>query len=131
MATAICLRLDDDEAVLSSAGHPAAIVISPDGTLREVPQTDPMLGAFKDLTRHDERVPIASGELLVIYTDGVTDLRAGPADRFGHERLRRFLSSQAGANPGELVSRLETELAAFSSEPGGDDIAVLVACRDC
>ena len=73
-ATGLCLQLNDDHVIASSAGHPPAIVVSADGILREVPQPDPMLGAFRDVARHDERVSIHSDEILVAYTDGVTDL---------------------------------------------------------
>jgi serine phosphatase RsbU (regulator of sigma subunit) len=129
MATAMCLCLDADHVVGSSAGHPPAILVGPDGALREAPRPDRMLGAFPDAdARHDEPIPIAEGELLLIYTDGVTDA-PGRHDRFGVVRLRQLLSELAGASPQRVLARLEQELRRFSPGPGRDDIAALAMRR--
>ena len=125
MATALCMCLHDDHVVISSAGHPPAIVVGTDGKLREAPSADPLLGAFLDAERGEEEVPIGAGELLVLYTDGVIDA-PGLSERFGPERLRRLLSGQAGCSPSATLDRLGAELAAFSARIGGDDIAVIV-----
>jgi serine phosphatase RsbU (regulator of sigma subunit) len=69
-------------------------------------------------------VPLAPDELLIIYTDGVTDT-PGPRDRYGPERLRRLLSGLGGASPQAALDRLEAELIAFASGPGGDDTTAL------
>jgi serine phosphatase RsbU (regulator of sigma subunit) len=125
MATALCMCLHHDHVVISSAGHPPAIVVGTDGELREAPAADPLLGAFADAERREEDVPIAAGELLVLYTDGVIDA-PGRNERFGPERLRLLPSGLALCSPSAALDRLGAELAAFSPRTGGDDIAVLV-----
>jgi serine phosphatase RsbU (regulator of sigma subunit) len=124
MATAICMCLHEDHVVMSSAGHPAAVIVAQDGCLREAPHADPLLGAFKDSRRHEEKVPIGPHEMLVLYTDGVIDT-AGPQERFGVERLHRLLLKMVSSSPQAMLERLDAELAAFSAQPGGDDVAVL------
>ena len=124
MATAICMCLHDDHVVMSSAGHPAAMIVAHDGQLREAPGADPLLGAFPDACRHEEEVPIGPDEMLVLYTDGVIDA-AGMHERFGVQRLARLLSEMARSSPQSTLDRLDGELAAFSARPGGDDVAVL------
>jgi PAS domain S-box-containing protein len=124
MASALCLRLFEDRLVLSSAGHPPAIIIAADGTLREVPAPGPLLGAFADSSWPEQEVPIAAGDLVVAYTDGVTD-RRGSDGRFGIARLRGLLSAQPGSTPDQLLERLKRELDQFSSGVGSDDVAAL------
>jgi serine phosphatase RsbU (regulator of sigma subunit) len=128
MATAICMSIDAGELVISSAGHPPAIIVAPNGRLREVPPVpDPMLGAFADVQRGDHRVAVEIGEVVVAFTDGVLDA-PGDHDRFGEARLNATLTQSAGSDAASVVARLKTALSAFSVE-SGDDVAVLALRR--
>jgi PAS domain S-box-containing protein len=124
MCTAMCLCIGLDRVVISSAGHPPAMVLAPDGTVREAPAAGPLLGAFPDSEWSDETVPVATDELLLLYTDGVTDT-PGPDERFGAERLAALLSETAGRAPAEVLEQLDIELDAFSGDRGRDDVAAL------
>jgi sigma-B regulation protein RsbU (phosphoserine phosphatase) len=128
MATAICMSIDAGELVISSAGHPPAIIVSTDGRLREVPSApDPMLGAFDQVLRRDHRIAVEVGELVVAFTDGVLDA-PGEHDRFGETRLNQALTENAGSHARVTVAALESALSQFSVG-GGDDIAVLALRR--
>jgi PAS domain S-box-containing protein len=125
LCTALCMCLHRDHMVISSAGHPPAIIVSGDGSLREVPTAGPVLGAFPDATWPEENIPMTPGELIVFYTDGVTET-PGDGGRFGTDRLRELLSEQGNASPAAVVQRLDAELNAFTA--GGvltDDVAVV------
>ena len=124
LCTALCLSLHDDHVVISSAGHPPALVVQPDGTVRQAPTPGPLLGAFADAEWHEETVAIAPGEVLVLYTDGVVE-SVGEHDRFGDQRLRALLAEHAGQAPSELLSRLDAALEAFRAGPERDDVAAL------
>jgi PAS domain S-box-containing protein len=128
MATAICLKLDGAQVTISSAGHPPAIIVSTSGELTEAPRAQPMLGAFRVPPRHEETRAVAPGDLLFVYTDGVTDTR-GRDDRFGIERVHRVLASQAGLSPAAAIDALAAELDAFADGPIDDDVAVVVLRR--
>jgi PAS domain S-box-containing protein len=128
LCTALCLCLHPDHLVLSSAGHPPAILVSATGELREAPTPGPLLGAFPDSSRPEEYVELRHGELLVIYTDGVIEA-PGREERFGVERLRALLEAHAGSDPRALLGRLDAALDAFSLAPARDDIAVLALRR--
>jgi PAS domain S-box-containing protein len=124
LCTAMCLRLHNGRVVISSAGHPPGMIVALDGTVREAPAAGPLLGAFSDSEWEEETVPVDADELLVLYTDGVTETR-GAEDRFGAERLAALLSETAGRPPAEVLERLDTELDAFSGGRWRDDVAVL------
>ncbi len=124
LCTALCLCLHPDRVVMSSAGHPRAILVSAGGELREAPHPGPLLGAFPDGDWPEEEIRVAPGELLVLYTDGVIEA-PGRDGRFGLARLRALLADHAGSSPQALLDDLERALAEFSTAPARDDVAAL------
>ncbi len=124
LATAMCACLHPDHIVISSAGHPQAMLVAPDGGIREVPTPGPLLGAFDGGDWPEQDVSLRPDELLVLYTDGVIEA-PGRDERYGTERLRTFLRSNASLAPELIISRLERELDDFCVQPVNDDVAVL------
>lgn len=124
MATALCAALHDHSLLLCSAGHPAALIVSPGGRTTAAPSSGPLLGAFPDSTWHQQRVPVADGMTVLLYTDGVTET-AGEGERFGIERLRSFLADHAGTAPQALLDALSAELERFRGGKATDDVAAL------
>jgi sigma-B regulation protein RsbU (phosphoserine phosphatase) len=100
----------------------------PDGAVRQTPAPGPLLGAFADAAWVDERIQVAPGELLVLYTDGVTET-TGADDRFGTERLLALVAEHAAEGPAALLAALERSLLAFRSGPERDDVAALARRR--
>lgn len=128
MCTALCLAIEGEELVLSAAGHPPALLAAPGGTIRRAPHAGPMLGAFPDGEWAEERLRVAPDELVLLYTDGVTET-PGRQGRFGLGRLSSLLATHAGAGPNAVLEALEAALAAFRHGPERDDVAALVLRR--
>jgi serine phosphatase RsbU (regulator of sigma subunit) len=126
MATALCAALHDHSVLLCSAGHPPAVIVERDGGTSESPSSGPLLGAFADSSWHQQRVPVADGTTLLLYTDGVTEtIGGGDGDRFGVGRLREFLAARAGTAPQALLDALVDELDEFRGGQATDDVAAL------
>jgi serine phosphatase RsbU (regulator of sigma subunit) len=128
MCTALCLQLGIDQIMLCSAGHPPALIVDRHGHVREEPATGPLLGAFANPTWPEQTLGIAGDELILLYTDGITET-AGTGERFGPERLRALVAEHADATPSELLAGIDAALDAFSTEAGRDDIAALALRR--
>jgi serine phosphatase RsbU (regulator of sigma subunit) len=129
LCTAICLSLHADHVVISSGGHPPALLVSgASGEVRRAPEPGPILGAFDDAEWSQQRVAISSRELLVLYTDGVTETR-GREGRFGIERLRALASTHGEGGPASFLPELEDALDAFGQGSSRDDVAVLALRR--
>jgi hypothetical protein len=124
--TALCARLEPDRLLFSSAGHPPALLVSPTGGVREVPEPGPLLGAFEDGSWQQYEVPIAPGELVLLYTDGVTDTLG--RGRLGRGRLRALLAEHGGLGPERLLEQLELALRENGSGRW-DDLAALALVR--
>ena len=83
------------EALLLLAGHPPPLLLR-DGRVRPVGRHGPMLGAVEVADWPPETVALASGDLLVLYTDGVLDAVLESGERFGEERLARLVERAGG-----------------------------------
>ncbi len=124
LCTALCARLGAGVLALSSAGHPAALLVDADGNVTEAPASGPLLGAFDDARWREEVVSVAPGGMALFYTDGVTET-AGSQERFGRVRLRRLLVEHAGGEPSELLDALAAALDEFRAGAATDDVAAL------
>ncbi len=111
----------------SSAGHPPAALLHPDGTVRFLDQaTDPPLGARPEhRPRPSATTAFTPGGTLVLYTDGLVERRREDID-VGLSRLARSLSRHGAADPETLADALLAELI---PEGGATDDTALVVLR--
>jgi anti-anti-sigma factor len=124
LCSALCVRIHPDHLLVSSAGHPAPLIVRSDGRIREIGGAGPMLGAFSDPIWPERVVQVGRDETVLLYTDGVTDT-LGARERFGQRRLAEFLATNARLGPYELLEALEATLEDFQHGPQGDDTAAL------
>jgi sigma-B regulation protein RsbU (phosphoserine phosphatase) len=85
-----------------------------------------LLGAFEHGHWLPASVALESGDVLVLYTDGVLDAK-GDEDRFGEERLERALAGATSAD--DAVELIRTALLEFAGGEQDDDTAVLALER--
>ena len=80
----------------SSAGHPPAMVVDPDGRVRslESAEADLLLGVAPSLSRQEATEDLRRGTTVLLYTDGLVERRDQPLDA-GLARLRRVLGDLA------------------------------------
>ncbi len=130
--TAACIRLEPEDGLagvgldVSRAGHPAPLLVRPDGPVEEVGCSGKVLGVFDDAELGDSSLRLMPGEALVLYTDGVTEARSPDGDFFGEERLRRLLGSCSGLDAANIAARIKTVVLDFQEGYPRDDLAVLV-----
>lgn len=112
---------------LCRAGHPPALIRRSDGRVKRVLGRGMLLGVESDgLGLDDERVELEPGDLLLLFTDGVTE-RRGRGGMFGIRRVERILRGSSPNDTAEtVVRRLESALEGFA-ERGRDDVAILAA----
>ncbi len=124
LCSGLCANLRTQGIVISSAGHPPALIVDADGDVREAPAAGPLLGAFDDARWPQEHVEVHAGALVVLYTDGVIET-LGERERFGSDRLQALVSRSAGASPRQVLDRLDSELDEFRRGPRHHDVVAL------
>ena len=106
-------------------GHPLPYLLRADGTLEEAGRTGTLLGLFPDPDLSDQAVDLGPGDVLVVYTDGVTEERSD-GDYFGEDRLAEVIRSQRGADAETVAESIERAVLGFGGQEPRDDVAVLV-----
>ena len=120
---------DTGDLAYSNAGHYPPILIRSDGRAERLDVGGPVLGVFADSTYDQQRVRLAAGDRLVLYTDGITEARA--ADRtvdeeFGEERLLEQAVEHRACNAPALQARLTDAVTSFTGGRFDDDATLIV-----
>jgi serine phosphatase RsbU (regulator of sigma subunit) len=111
---------------LSCGGHPLPLVLRNSGAVEPVGRLGTLLGADVEPVLHDVTVQLAPGELIVLYTDGVTEVRAGRQEIFGHRDLAQLLRRCGGLPPDVVAQRVQDAVLEAAGGRPRDDIAILV-----
>ncbi|MGH9125358.1 MAG: PP2C family protein-serine/threonine phosphatase [Acidimicrobiales bacterium] len=111
----------------ASAGHPA-VWLWHDGELRALRATGPLLTLDPAGTFHSREMPLDAGDLLLMYTDGLSEARAG-GQLFGEERIANIVRRDPGQDATTLCKVLLEAARDFASEPLSDDVAILAVRR--
>ena len=127
--------LDVDLGVLTyaNAGHYPPILVRADGSPERLQCGGPVMGVFPDATYEQGRVAVASGDRLVLFTDGITEvLRAGDDGGgpehvdFGEERLAALAIEHRACKAPALLARLSAGVNAFAGGAYQDDATLIV-----
>jgi serine phosphatase RsbU (regulator of sigma subunit) len=111
----------------ANCGHNAALLFRADGSLERLASTSTVIGVFPRWECATRRITLAPGDLLVIYTDGVTEAFNEADDEFGEDRLVETLRRHCDLCPEALLSAVVDEVRAFSPREQHDDITLIIA----
>jgi serine phosphatase RsbU (regulator of sigma subunit)/putative methionine-R-sulfoxide reductase with GAF domain len=113
------------------AGHnPPLLYRAASGRFEELSTPGIALGVLEEVHLHEAETRLEPGDLLVCYTDGLTETVNEHMEDFGIERLRRLISAGSTQTSGELVHNLVQAVNEFSSgQPPFDDVTLLVIKR--
>jgi len=111
----------------ASAGHPAAWLWR-DGDLNALRATGPLLTLDPTGSFHSREMPLDPGDLLIMYTDGLSEARAG-GQLFGEDRIANIIKRDPGNETTTLCKILLEAARDFASEPLSDDVAILAVRR--
>jgi PAS domain S-box-containing protein len=108
---------------VSCAGHPAPLVRRADGTVEELGAAGTLLGLVDDPELHDAVTDLGPGDLMVAYTDGLTDA-AAPARTWAPEDIVAMVAAADASSPRAVTAHLVEEALGGVAAPR-DDVALL------
>jgi serine phosphatase RsbU (regulator of sigma subunit) len=120
------VRPDGLRMLLCCGGHPLPLVLRANGAVEPVGRLGTLLGADIEPALSDVQIDLAPGDLLVLYTDGVTEVRAGRKEIFGHRDLAELLGRCAGLPADALAQQIQDAVLEAANGRPRDDIAILV-----
>jgi hypothetical protein len=113
------------EVDIACGGHPLPLVIHPDGLVEPVGRLGTLLGTDIEPQLFDVTVALGAGDVLLLYTDGVTEVRRRRREVFGLAELSELLSRCGGLPPDAVADRVEAAVLAASEGRLRDDMAIL------
>jgi len=131
-ATLLYVEYDDHTQRLryANCGHLHGLLLRVDGSLDRLHTTATVLGFFDEWQCAIDEHALHAGDLLVLYTDGVTESFNASGDEFGEDRLLEGLRRRRDLPAGSLLDSIVDEIRRFSPHEQYDDITMIVArCR--
>ncbi|HEX4468782.1 MAG TPA: GAF domain-containing SpoIIE family protein phosphatase [Gemmatimonadaceae bacterium] len=115
------------EMLYANTGHPHAFVVGADGNCHRLAATDPPLGMTADHPRTVRRSWDPDNDLLVLFTDGLSDARSRSGQRLGEETLLETIGRYRHEPPASILDRLIEVVEAHSGgTPRRDDQTIVL-----
>jgi len=109
-----------------NAGHNPAFLYRAGADRFEIlDSTGPLLGTFEAASYKERQVEIPAGDLLVLYTDGVTEAMNSEGDFFGEDRLREVIRARKGESAATVVRGIWETVRAFRDREQDDDLTIV------
>jgi sigma-B regulation protein RsbU (phosphoserine phosphatase) len=122
------LNVDTKEFRYVNAGHNPPFLLRADGSIERLDVGGIILGLMKTLTPYQEgSVVLGSGDVVVMFTDGVSEAMNAEEEDFTEERLEQVLVKIRALSPSEIITQIQLALEEHTEgTPQSDDITMLV-----
>lgn len=125
-------ELDPESGAVSflNAGHNPPLIVHAAGTVEQLASGGLPLGIKPDAEYREGRTHMRQGDVLVIYSDGVTEAASPSGEEFGPTRLYEVVSRNVDASAAGIRDRIESALTKFSQgTKAADDITLVIVKR--
>jgi sigma-B regulation protein RsbU (phosphoserine phosphatase) len=124
-----CYARIDTEArrlTFANAGHNPPMLVRSSGRIDTLAPGGTVLGVFPDSTYSQGDFPIAPGDRLVLYTDGMTEGRNAAGDEYGEERLAESALRHRCLSADEMLAAMLRDVTNFNNGAYEDDATMIV-----
>jgi serine phosphatase RsbU (regulator of sigma subunit) len=128
-ATLFFAEYDDEAGRLryANCGHHAPLLLRSDNTLERLDSTATVLGLFREWDCSTQERQLFPGDILALYTDGITESFNDEEEEFGEHRLIEVLRRNRDRSSQELLTAIVDDVRRFSPRDQHDDITLIVA----
>ena len=113
----------------SNAGHNPPLLVSADGQPSFIERGEQPLGMFRETRYHEYYHSFKPGEILVLYTDGVTEALSPAGEEFGRDRLVVAARDGARLSARELVATMQRSVMEWTDGAGSNDDATFFVIK--
>ncbi|HEY5839428.1 MAG TPA: GAF domain-containing SpoIIE family protein phosphatase, partial [Pyrinomonadaceae bacterium] len=118
------------ELAFLNAGHNPPLIVHASGTMEQLAAGGLPLGIMADADFREGRTTLNPGDVLVIYSDGVSEATSPTGEEFGPTRLYEAVARNLDASAAGIRDRIESALTKFAQgTPAGDDITMVIVKR--
>jgi sigma-B regulation protein RsbU (phosphoserine phosphatase) len=125
-AAYICVDANLRVLTYSGAAHPAILIARTGGVMEEIEKNGLMIGPFSFASYENATVQLSTGDLVLIYTDGITEAVNHADEDFGAERLRSALEANGSRGANQIADALLDAVTHWSPGPQQDDRTLVV-----
>lgn len=118
----------DGSLTYSNAGHNAPVLVTKDG-VRRLDTGGLVLGLFEHAVFEEEALTLAPGDIIIAFSDGVSEALNDAGEEYTDERLLASASAHRGQAPQELLDALIADLHAFCGRAMPNDDVTMVVVR--
>jgi sigma-B regulation protein RsbU (phosphoserine phosphatase) len=118
----------DGSLVFTNAGHNPPILVKKNSILR-LEAGGVVLGLFETATFEQEKVMLEKGDVLLAFSDGVTEAMNEASEEFGDEQLVALMRNRHGQDPRKILKELVEEVKKFTGEALQSDDVTMMAVR--
>jgi len=118
----------DGRLVYVNAGHTTAVLRGGHGVVSNLLVTSPLIGAFAACVFEQAEAQFGVGDLLFLYTDGLTESRCD-GEQYGEERVFSVVSAVKEPSARHVVDEVIADVMAFTGNRLRDDLAILAVKR--
>ncbi|HZE19744.1 MAG TPA: GAF domain-containing SpoIIE family protein phosphatase, partial [Candidatus Angelobacter sp.] len=110
-----------------NAGHnPGLLYRSATGTFDSLDSTGPLLGTLETASFKEKQAEIRPGDILALYTDGITESMNEVQELFGEDRLKDVIRSRKEGSAAEIVRGVRETVGAYSGGEPSDDLTLVI-----
>ena len=114
----------------ASGGHSPPLLVRPrTGQTFELDQSGPIVGILPDAQFTDTLVPLESGDILTLFTDGVTEQENPNEEQFSLERLKNLVLSNENDSASALATHIADAVSTFAGTKAQEDDLTLVIAK--
>ncbi|MEJ7712746.1 MAG: PP2C family protein-serine/threonine phosphatase [Pyrinomonadaceae bacterium] len=127
--TFFCAEIDPKTNLMTyiNAGHNPPFVARSDGSILKLPAGSVPLGISPNVEFMDGQMQLSAGDMLVVYSDGVSETNNRRGEEFGEVRLHEVVLRNRQASAAGMRDRIESALTQFAQgTPAADDITLVI-----
>jgi len=119
-----------DTLTFCNAGHNPPLLVRADGTVERLRAKGTVLGIFPEIGYEEQNVAFGAGDLLAIYSDGVTEAVDADGEEFGEERLAELVGASRDSSASAIIDTVLERVSEWTDGgPPDDDVTLIVARR--